>query len=321
MFFRDGNVWSSYHSHLLDCEFFEELDTDANTLWNQSNNNNQRVQSPPKSLYNFMLNKDSRSPKAFKFSEKNVVKNERKDNPMPQRKRKKSMDAAVAKMTKLFKTRPLVIGNWRIGEGQNRWVLIKYVSKSYAKHKEERKRLFNKFEASNDVIGGSSGSSSGSGMILQEGSENESEENENSEEKDRKDDEKERGTKRRDTITNEDYAKYKEMKEEYNEKRRLFNENVLNGKMDWELYLEDDFSKLVFMVSPTGKLWTCCGGGGWFIKGTSNDNKFKNAFQSLDKKVQYFLPCMFYVCLYLFCFYLCLCLCMFVMLICEWSAL
>ena len=158
------------------------------------------------------------------------------------------------------------------------------MEKIIQKNEKERDTLFNKYKDSALLEGDENENESDS--------ENRNNNNNNDNNNNNNNNNNERGTKHRDSMNNEDYIKYKEMKEEYNEKRRLFNENIKNGCVDWELYLEDEFSKLVFMVSPTGKLWTCCGGGGWFIKGTSNDTKFKNLYQTFDKKVQSFLPCM-----------------------------
>lgn len=296
MFFRDGNVWSSHHRHLLDCDFFDQMENDSMTPWAKSDNNPHQVQSPPRSLRAKNINNmdkvlsssvDSRSGgKSLKErqrkntldnSSSNKNKNGRKDSATSPRKRKKSFDAAVSKMNKRFKTRPLVLGNWRIGEGENRWILIKYVSKSFARYKEERMKMLNQQKKSQHTSSSnaSPGLNSNSNSLPQ-------------------------GQKRRDSMDNdgkenitENENKNSEMiKEEVKEKRRLFSENIENAGMDWELRMEEKFSKLVFMVSPTGKLWTCCGGGGWLNKGTSADVKFKNHYQSLDKKVAFSLPCM-----------------------------
>ena len=115
MFFRDGNVWSSHHSHLLDCDFFDQMENDSMTPWAKSENNPQQLRSPPESLRASSLNK-------IKIGKNNNSNNnkesQRKDN-VRKRKNSTGMDAAVAKMTKRFKTRPLVLGNWRIGEGKS----------------------------------------------------------------------------------------------------------------------------------------------------------------------------------------------------------
>lgn len=56
------------------------------------------------------------------------------------------------------------------------------------------------------------------------------------------------------------------------------------SKLDWELDEEYQFSKLVLAISSTGRLWTCCANGSWYLNTTGDakntDKLFVKKFQS-----------------------------------------
>ena len=106
-------------------------------------------------------------------------------------------------LNKPFKTRPLVIGNWRIGEGEHRWFLIKYVPND---HNTQRPKAEDMHSAQHE-----------------------------------------------------------------------------NSRLDWELSEEDSRSKLVLMISPAGRIWSCCSGGCWYNAG-EYDKSFNDKYERFNDR-------------------------------------
>ncbi len=308
LLFPDGNIWSAYHNHLLQPEPFQPnsknikmldptyknmsvpmsvnttMSRDA-TIDNDNDNDNEEEEeammspSPESGLLQKMMSNDtditpSTTPSnlnagtknpAFVFAKgsRSTVNNQsvlteadesengndndeeekisEQQSPMKytfakEKEKKKEIkterDYVKKTLNKPFKTRPLVIGDWRIGEGEHRWFLIKYVPnlRDINMCNEAQNQNAQNMNVDNDnddckKVGGNSSKCA-------------------------------------------------------DDMNSAMNENI---KLDWELSEEDSRSKLVFMISPAGRIWSCCGGGCWYNAG-EYDKTFNDKYERFNDK-------------------------------------